>query len=238
SSPCRGAGNAAYASGLDIDGEPWASPPSMGCDELYPGAATGELSIAIQANCTNVATKFPAHFAALITGRTTASWWDFGDGTVVSNRPFLTHSWMVPGDYQVVLSAANDSAPGGVTAVTAVHVVEPPTHFVSATSANSIPPYSSWATAAATIQDAIDAASVCGATVLVTDGVYATGGRPVTGGLSNRVAITKPLTLQSVNGAEATIIQGYKVPGRTNGDFAVRCVYLAADAALRGFTLT
>src|SRR5262249_13469895 len=51
-SPCRGAGSAAYTSGTDIDGEPWASPPSIGCDEYRGGAVTGPLAVGITASFT------------------------------------------------------------------------------------------------------------------------------------------------------------------------------------------
>ena len=45
-SPCSGAGSATYASGTDIDGEAWANPPSIGCDEYHAGAVTGPLTVA------------------------------------------------------------------------------------------------------------------------------------------------------------------------------------------------
>ncbi len=237
-SPCRGAGSAAFAKGKDLDGEAWANPPSIGCDELYAAGVTGALSVSIQADYTNVSAGFTANFTAVITGKLTASQWDFADGSTSSNRPYASHTWSTPGDYPVVLSAYNDSNPGGISATVVVHVVSQPVHYVAASSTTSTAPYTSWATAATKLQDSVDAATLAGALVLVDDGVYAAGGRAVSGALTNRVAITLPLVLQSVHGAEATFILGSQSPGTTNGDSAVRCVYLSSGSTLAGFTLT
>ena len=237
-SPCIGAGKATYATGTDIDGEAWANPPSMGCDEYYPATATGTLTVQIRAVYTNAVAGFGLDFFANIVGVASASAWDFGDGTVISNRLSVSHAWGTPGDYLVVLRAYNNSNPGGVSAVVTVHIVTQPVHYVALSSATPITPYSTWATAATNIQDAVNAATVCGALVVVSNGVYGIGGKAAFGAMTNRVAVTMPLVLQSLNGPSVTTIQGSQVAGTTIGNSAVRCVYLAGGASLIGFTLT
>ena len=216
-SPCRGAGNAAYTTGTDIDGEPWGNPPSIGCDEYRPGAVTGPLTVSLLASYTNVAVGFPVALTALIAGRTTESVWEFGDGDVAINQPYVSHSWRVPGDYVVALWAFNESLPAGVSAQVVVRVQQG-VHYVAAESPNSQPPYTSWATAATNIQAALDAAILPGESVVVTNGVYA-----------GRVGVDKPVAVRSVNGAQFTVING----GGTN-----QCVSLTNGASLSGFTLT
>ncbi len=107
--------------------------------------------------------------------------------------------------------------------------------FVSINSTNPVAPFTNWTTAAVNIQDAIDAAAA-GDIVLVTNGIYASGGEKIYG-LTNRVALDKALTVTSVNGWSNTIIQGAFDPVSTNGPAAVRCAWLADGAVLYGFTL-
>ncbi len=236
-SPCRSTGSAAYTTGMDIDGDAWALPPSIGCDEYRTGAMTGPLTVSIRVAFTNVAVGFPVALTACIEGRASANAWNFGDDVVVSNRPYASHAWASPGEYEVVFTVYNESAPMGVSATQTVQVVMQPVHHVALVSNNPQTPYGSWATAARTIQEAVDAAVVPGALVLVTNGVYTTGGRAVHETMTNRVAVDKPVILRSVNGPESTVILGFQLPDKTNGDGAIRCVYLTNGACLSGFTL-
>src|SRR6266567_4708569 len=88
-------------------------------------------------------------------------------------------------------------------------------HYVDVNSTNATPPYTNWTTAAASIQAAVDAA-VAGEEIVVTNGTY------------GPVGVDKPLNVRSVNGPQFTTIHGY----------SGRCVYLANNATLSGFTLT
>src|SRR5438094_7509021 len=101
--------------------------------------------------------------------------------------------------------------------------------YVDLNSASPTPPYTSWATAATKIQDAVDAA-VAGDEIVVTNGIYATGGRAAVGdSTTNRVVVDKSLNLRSVNGSQFTAI---------DGGASARRVYLTNGAGLSGYTLT
>jgi hypothetical protein len=232
-SPCRDAGSTDFSSGLDIDGDAWNDPPSIGCDEYHPGTATGMLSVAIKVVHPLVDTEFEAPFVAEIQGHASASRWEFDDGTTVSNRPYATHSWNSTGPRTAIVWAYNDSYPSGVSATALVQVVEQMVHYVSLDSTNPVSPFTSWATAATNIQDAVDANIGSPKTlVLVSNGVYRTGGRSIGIEGMTRLVVSQPITVRSVNGPATTQIDGVSFPGEA------RCVYLASGAVLSGFTLT
>jgi len=117
------------------------------------------------------------------------------------------------------------------------HLRPTPAHYVSPYGSDTYP-YTSWATAAHVIQDAVDVAME-GDTVLVSNGVYAVGGRVgprsqhFTRTLTNRVCITNGVTVQSVNGPEYATILGAGPAGAS----AVRCAFVGDGASLEGFTL-
>ena len=93
----------------------------------------------------------------------------------------------------------------------------------------------SWATAKKTIQAAVNMTGT-GDTVMVTNGVYNTGKTATPGyALNNRVVITNDITLRSINGPDATVIEGSGT-NWFNTLSAVRCVYMKRGT-LDGFTL-
>jgi hypothetical protein len=121
------------------------------------------------------------------------------------------------------LRASNENHLDGVCATATVRVVEQLVHYVALDSVNPVAPFSTWATAATNIQDAVDAIDLPGSLVLVSNGVYAAGGRVMANGvLTNRLLVNRPVTVRSGSGPEATLIVGCQVPGTTNGDSAVR----------------
>src|SRR5262249_9541458 len=143
-----------------------------------------------------------------------------------SNLPVASHAWAAGGTYPVVLRAYNDTFPSGLSATTSVHVVANPVQYVVQSNGSPAAPFTSWATAATNIQDAVNVGFV-GGTILVSNGTYQAGGQ-VRGEGFNRVATTRPMLLQSVNGPGATVI---------DGAHSVRCAYLANGSVLSGFTL-
>jgi len=233
-SPCRGAGNATSTSGTDIDGQNWATPPSMGCDEWQP-----EPAIASQPKPKPATVTGQAKIAALIPGQQPISCFWSKDGLPLeddlrygdSHSPNLrlkTFGSADAGLYQVVAS----NSFGMVTS----QVIQVLIHCVNSAGSTPVSPFSTWENAANTIQDAIEVAADADV-VLVTNGTYSAGGKVFFGDLTNRVVVDRGILVTSVNGADATTIQGQWDPVGKIGSSAIRCVSLVEGAGLAGFTL-
>ncbi|MCK5851812.1 hypothetical protein KAH27_02175 [bacterium] len=234
-SPCINTGiNSSVPVSVDIDFEQriFGGTVDIGCDEFINGGMTGGLSVAIITDYTNSVINFPLTFISDIQGKADTFQWNIEGFGIPENKTFITKMWSTPGNYKIELKASNVDYPAGVSATVEVHIVSAFTNYAAVNSAMPVPPYSSWSTAAANIQDAID---VCpaGGIVLVSNGLYSSGGE-IAAGSSNRIAIMKPITVMSIAGAENTIITGVKILGYK----AVRCAYVGEGACLIGFTLT
>lgn len=233
-SPCIGAGTPVSVQGQDIDGELWATPPSMGCDEYVEGAVTGLTTACITPPSRDVAARYPLRLSTTVSGRVSRVVWDFGDGGPGGTGPVVEHAWDSERTYLLTVTAFNESYPQGIAWTSAVEVVEYSNHYVSVLSTAPEAPYTNWSTAASNVQDAVDAC-VAGGTVFVSNGVYGAGRRvsPL-GRLPSRVVAVGPITIASVNGPSVTRFVGDGLLGATSG---VRCVYLAGGAQLQGLTL-
>jgi hypothetical protein len=237
-SPCAAAGSFSSVVGVDIDGQSWSNPPSIGCDQYIAGTATGALFVAIIVTNTTLEQGEVLSLTGDIRGFPERSVWNFGDGSVITNRPYATHAWSAGGNYTVVLTAYNNTYPSGRSATTTVHVAgdgggEADTNtvrYVVAGNPAAAPPYNAWSNAAPDIQTAIRVSGIAGTTVYVSNGVYAAGSTAAAEGTrATRVVLTNGIRVLSVNGPGVTVIDG------SNN---VRCAYLGAGTLLAGFTLT
>ncbi|HSU56700.1 MAG TPA: PKD domain-containing protein, partial [Candidatus Dormibacteraeota bacterium] len=124
-SPCRGAGNPLFVSGVDLDGEPWTNPPSMGCDEVWEAALTGPLSVTASAPWASIAAGGTLPVTGTVAGKASRVAWDFGDGSALTNASYVStsHFYTNSGDYTVTFTAFNIDNPGGVSTNLTVHVV-------------------------------------------------------------------------------------------------------------------
>jgi len=230
----RGTNQPWMAAAVDWDGAPRITGASvdMGAFEFVSESeCTGALSAAISCAYTQAPAGFSVPFEALVAGRVQGYEWDFGDGARATSGCVVGHAFAAAGVFPVVLTVSNLA--GSVAATTEVAIVEPDCNLYVRPGGDDGAAGTNWVTAFATIQAAVDAASL-GCTIWLTNGVYTNGGRAVEAGLTNRAAVDRVVTVRSVNGPAFTAIagQGGIGPG------AVRCVWLGSGARLDGFTLT
>ena len=236
SSPCINTGtNEAWLEGaLDLDGMPRTNGiVDIGAYEYWPGTRTGTISAVVVASNPLATPGSAIGFSASLSGLVDNCAWDFGDGATATGLIDVVHAFGETGRYTVSVFAWNMES----TVTSSVSVYICGTDVYVAQNGDDENDGSDWASAKATIQRAVDDAWPGATRVLVSNGVYDTGGRPATETLTNRVLLGKSLRLESLNGPDFTFIVGQSSDGGSNGEGAVRCVYMSTGTCLSGFTL-
>ena len=216
---------AALAFPCDLGGNtrPSGAACDIGCYEYDASAA----HIAIVADATEILVPARVAFAVSATGLSgAASWsWDLdGDGVAdaTTSTPALTNAFAASGSYPVSVSALDGQ--GNVLASCDAPVTircYPPVVYVDAASATPVAPYETPATAATTLQEALDA-TIDGATAFVADGSYP---------LTAAVSLAKAIRVVG-NDADPSKVVFYR--SKNN----VRIFHLnARDAVISGLTM-
>ncbi|VGO11629.1 hypothetical protein PDESU_00174 [Pontiella desulfatans] len=123
-SPCIGAGIATKLPAIDVDGQSWLNPPSIGCDEYHgPDTVAGHVSVSVGAVPLCLVTDTQLKLTGEIYGAATMHVWNLGDEAMITNNLFPSHAWASTGTYEIVLSVFNDSYPGGIFATQSIAVV-------------------------------------------------------------------------------------------------------------------
>ncbi len=197
----RGFSGAWQATDRDLDGNlriqhgavdmgPYETPAGFGCN-LVSDRITGFAPL------TNVFTAYVS--GTNLTGLYYA--WDVNADGVIdvqgSDKQIITNIYTIPGLYSVALLVSN--AVGQVDAFTNLNYISVSTAsmYVSPTGSQTLP-YSTWDTAATSVQAAVSFASD-GATIRITNGTYR---------LANTVTLSLGITLKGYNGANSTVIEG------------------------------
>lgn len=229
-SPCIDAAQSSSGLAGDVDGDavPAGAAEDIGADEFNAAGAATPLAVRLTVDSTQAMAGTPLAFRLEVEGIPLGISLDFGDGTGSAGACIASHAYGAAGSY--VATAVATNAGFGAAASVTVQVSAADTILYVSPGGGHVPPFDSWANAATTIQAAVEAAPL-GATVLVTNGEYRTGGRLYPGTLLTNVVIaTNAVRILSVNGPAVTIIGG-------SNQVTARGVFLGSAAVLDGFTV-
>ncbi len=217
-SPCIGAATNWGMAFIDIDGELFRDPPSIGCDAPI-GPFSGGINLSIEGLPARIFRDTAIDFRLNVDGAATRIVLDFGDGSTEEGNPFPTHTWNSSGNYDVVLTAYNDDYPDGIVVSQQIQVgtLEELAIHVSKTGDDADTGFN-WSTAKGTLAAGVAAQDIAGGTVLVSNGIYS---------IASELVVTNNIVLQGWAGAANTILDG-------GGDS--RCLNLSG-CALDGFTI-
>ncbi len=235
-SPCIDTGTSVGATPYDleskvrpVDGDDNGSTLyDMGAYEYNPNG--GPLACNFNAAPTVGLGSLNAVFTAALSGDTTGLGcaWDFGNGTLSgAGRTVVTNLYNAVGRYTVSLRVTNGAGEvASIAKANYISIVNDADAYVS-TNGSGTYPYDTWPKAASNIQDAVTVEQAVmdlggsHASVWVGDGTYRLNGQTI--------RVDRSLTLKSLHGAAATVIDG------TSNARGV--AMNAAGAVLDGFTI-